>query len=304
MQIFQKVKEKSMKSENITDAMMKYKQTGIGYEDLVKKIGILVYSMMKDKYKMNEDDRGDFFCMFYKKIPNLIKRFEYYGTPFEAYLNVSIRWNIKSFRISKSKYRSIQKAILKKPFYLIPHENDFTKIIKTDLHISETAREVLRLEGTKEILSDTIRKRLLYIYLIESDHIDERIKEGIIRITGYKRKWLETCSEKLKEKVERRLNRIKLIKTRRNTAFLEFHILQEKCSFAENNNEKEELKDQINKLRKRIDQMNKDISKAIVRPTHKDIADILQIPKGSIDSGIYYIKNSFKEMENIEKKTA
>ncbi len=293
-----------MKTENITDAMMKYKQTGIGYEDLLKKIGILVYSMMKDKYKMNEDDRSDFFCMFYKKIPNLIKRFEYHGTPFEAYLNVSIRWNIKSFRISKSKYRSIQKAIYKKPFYLIPHENDFTEIIKTDFHISETAKEVLRLEGTKEILSDTIRKRLLYIYLIESDHIDERIKEGIIRITGYKRKWLETCSEKLKEKVERRLNRIKLIKTRRNTAFLESHILQEKCSFAENNNEKEELKDQINKLRKRIDQMNKDISKAIVRPTHKDIADILQIPKGSIDSGIYYIKNSFKEMENIENKTA
>ena len=293
-----------MKSENISDAMMKYQQTGIGYEDLVKKIGILVYSMMKDKYKMNEDDRSDFFCMFYKKIPNLIKRFEYYGTPFEAYLNVSIRWNIKSFRIAKNKYRSIQKAILKKPFYLIPCDNDFTEIKETELCISESVKEALRIEGTKEILQDTIKKRLLYIYLIESDYIDERILEGIIRIIGYNRKWLETCSEKLKEKVEIRLNRIELIKTRRNTAFLEFHILQEKCSFAENNDEKDELKDRIKKLRKRIDQMNKDISKAIIRPTHKDIADILQIPKGSIDSGIYYIKNSFREIENIEKKSA
>ena len=292
------------KFTKFTDELMLYQRTGIGYEGLIKSIGLHVYSILKSKYKMDEDDRSDFFCMFYPKIPNMIKRFEYHGTPFEIYLNVSLKWNIKSFRISKSKYRSIQKAICRKPFYLVPHEEDFTEIKKTDLHISESVKEALRMEGTKEILQDTIKKRLLYVYLIEADYLDERIQEGIIRITGYSRNWLETCSEKLKERVDRRLNRIKLIKNRRNSAFFEFHLLQEKCSFAENSSERDELKEQIIKLRKKIDHMNKIISSAIIRPTHKDIADVLEVPRGSIDSGIYYIKNSFKEIVNTEKKSA
>ena len=295
---------KSRKLTEFTNALIKYQQTGKGHKNLVEKIGIHVYTILKSNYKMENDERGDFFCIYYPKIPYLIKQFEYYGTPFEIYLNVSLKWNIKSFRTLKSRYRSIQKAINKEPFYLVPNENDFTENINTDLHISEDAREALQIEGVKEILTDTIKKRLLYIYLIEADYLEERIKERIIRMTGYKKRWIESCSEKLKKKVDRRLNRITQIKNRRNSAFFEFHLLQEKCSFAENESEKEELESQIKNLRKKINNMNKDISNAIVRPTHKDLADILQIPKGSIDSGIFYIKNSFKELKNIEKKPA
>ena len=296
-----------MESQNhteFTNALIKYQKTGNGYRNLIEKIGIHVYTILKSNYKMEDDERGDFFCIYYPKIPNLIKQFEYYGTPFEIYLKVSLKWNIKSFRTSKSKYRSIQKAIYTKPFYLVPHENDFTEEINTDLHISEYARAALQIEGTKEILTDTVKKRLLYIYLIEADYLDERIKERIIRMTGYKKRWVETCSEKLKKKVDIRLNRIIQIKNRRNSAFFEFHLLQERCSFEENRSEKEVLENQIKNLRRKINSMNREISNAIVRPTHKDLADILQIPKGSIDSGIFYIKNSFNELENIEKKSA
>ena len=88
------------KFTKFTDELMLYQRTGIGYEGLIKSIGLHVYSILKSKYKMDEDDRSDFFCMFYPKIPNMIKRFEYHGTPFEIYLNVSLKWNMKSFRIS------------------------------------------------------------------------------------------------------------------------------------------------------------------------------------------------------------
>lgn len=291
----------SRKLTEFTDALLTYKQTGKNYKDLIERIGIHVYSILKTKYKMNDDERGDFFCVYFPKIANLIKQFEYYGTPFEIYLKVSINWNIKAFRTSKSKYRSIQKAIHKEPFCLVSREEDFTEITKTVFQISKSAREALQIEGTKEILTDTVKKRLLYIYLIEADFLDENIREEIVKITGYKKKWVEACSEKLKNRVDKRLNRIKQIENRRNSAFFNFHLLQEQFSFAANEEEKEVLNDRITKLRKKIIHMNRNISNAIVRPTHKDLADILQIPKGSIDSGIFYIKNSFKKIENQEE---
>ncbi len=286
--------------------VLKNRNTKKGFEDLIESISLYVYSVLRNQYKMDDDERGDFFCTFYPRIPGLISRYEYFGTLFEGYLSNAIHWNIKAYRSAKSKNRSFQIASYKEPFYLVTPVDDFTKIKESPLSISDSARKALKLEHTENKLSETIRQRLLFIYLIEANNIDERLKEGIIRITGYKRKWLDSCSEKLKVKVERRLDRIQIIKDRRNSAFFKFHILQEKIFFAENENEKEELKEKISILRTKIDKMNTTIAKAPARPTHKDIADILKLPRGSIDSGIYYFKSSFKEITDNEivKKSA
>ena len=290
-----------MENNKFHDRVLKYRQTNKGFEELVRIISLHVYSILRNHYKMDDDERSDFFCTYYPKIPGLIERFKYFGTPFDGYLNKSIIWSIKAYRSAKSRQRSLQKASLTEPFFLVSPDIDFTEIKELPLCISASARKVLRLQEKEEVLSDTIKQRILYIYLIEANYVDERLKEGIIQITGYKKKWLETCTQKLKVKVERRLDRIKTIRNSRNSAFFKFQILQEKISFAENENEKLKLKEEISKLRNKIYKMNKTISKAPARPTHKDISDVLKIPRGSIDSGIHYIKTSFKE---IDKKSA
>jgi hypothetical protein len=290
-----------MKDTNFTEKILTNRHSQNGFEDLLYEISLHVYSILKHQYKMDDDERGDFFCIFYPKISGLIKRFEFYGTPFDGYLHKSIIWNIKAYRSAKSRYRSIEKASYKAPFYLVTPENDFTDLKMNELHIEDSVRVALGLGNEGELLSDTIKQRLLYIYLIEAENLDERLKEGIIRITGYKEKRLDNYSDILKLKVEKRLTRIKMIRNRRNSAFFNYHLLQEKCSFVENQTEKEELEDKIQILRKKIYKMNEQISKAPTRPTHKDIAEVLKVPRGSIDSGIYYLKTSFKE---IDKKTA
>jgi len=290
-----------MDFKKFNDKVLNNRQTKNGFEGLLTEISLHVYTILRYQYKMDDDERGDFFCFFYPKIPGLIKRFKYYGTPFDGYLNKTIRWNIKAYRSEKSKYISRQKASFKEPFYLVTPEIDFTEINKTPLSLSDTARKALRLKKKEKKLSDTIKQRILYIYLIEANYIDERLTEGIVQITGYNKKWLDSCNEKLRIKVERRLERIKSIKNRRNSAFFKFHILQEKIKFAENENEKKELETEISNLKDKVYKMNKTISKAPTRPTHKDIAEVLNIPQGSIDSGIYYIKTSFKD---IDKQSA
>ncbi|MCK5673506.1 MAG: hypothetical protein KAH95_09025 [Spirochaetales bacterium] len=290
-----------MEKNQFHDRVLKHRHSKKGFDELVKIISLHVYSILRNYYKMDDDERSDFFCTFYPKIPGIIKRYKDNGIVFDGYLNKSIIWSIKAYRSAESKQRSLQKASFTEPFFLVSPENDFTETIEIPMSISKSARKALRLEEKGEVLSDTIKQRILYIYLIEANYMDERLKDSIIQITGYKRKWLDTCADKLKTKVERRLDRIRNIRNRRNSAFFKFHILQEKISFAENDNEKNKLKEEISKLRKKIYKMNMIISKAPTRPTHKDIADVLKIPRGSIDSGIHYIKTSFKDMD---KKSA
>ncbi len=293
-----------MNLKKLTDAVQNYKNTGKDKEGIIRKIGILVYELLKDKYKMNEDDRSKFFCMYYRKIPGLVERFEYRGKPFELYLYSSLRWNIKTFRTIESSYTGRFMAIHRKPFCLTPETEIQTETVQTELKISETAKKVLNINTPTQTIPDANKIRLFFIYLIESEYLDERIRDGIIDIMGFNRNWVKECSEKLKTRNSERVRRIKSIQNRRNSYFLKIHILQEKYSFAENDSERDQLTEQISKLQYSIRRLNRIISRAMTHPTHREIAEILDLPKGTVDSGIYYIKNSFKKFESYEQKSA
>ena len=290
-----------MKKWIINEKVIQYKQTNDNLENLVHELGIHVYSLLKNKFKLDDEERSEFFCEFYPKIPDLIKRFKFSGIPFEGYLISSIRWDIKYFRSKKSRLRGVEKAKHKDPFYLVSPENDFTIVQNEELQISDKARSPLRLSKRSRILTDPIKQRVLYIYLLEAENTDDKLKNAIIKATGYKKKWLDNCTAKLRAKTDKRMLRIKLLRNRRNSAFFNLHLLQEKLNFSDNLNEKKDLIIKIERLRSIISKINNQISKAPSRPTHQDLADILGIPRGSIDSGIYYLKSAF---EDLKKNTA
>lgn len=290
-----------MKKWVFNEKVLQYKLTNNNLENLVQEVGIHVYSLLKNKFKLDDEERSEFFCEFYPKITSLIKRFEFSSIPFEGYLISSIRWDIKYFRSKKSRLRGIEKAKHKNPFYLVSSEDDFTIAQNNELQIADNARSPLRLSKRGRILADPIKQRVLYIYLLEAENTDDKLKNAIIKATGYKKKWLDNCISKLRAKTDKRMLRIKLLRNRRNSAFFNLHLLQEKIKFSDNLNEKRDLIIKIERLRTIISKINTQISKAPSRPTHQDLADILEIPKGSIDSGIYYLKSAF---EDIEKNTA
>ncbi len=293
-----------MNRKNLTEEVLCERKRGKERDELTRKIGILVYSLLKDKYCMNDDDRSKFFCSFYKKLPGLIDRFEFCGKPFELYLNSTLRWNIKTFRTRESRYTGMFIAVHKKPFYLVSEENSEKDNFLPDLNITDTAKKVLNIEKSNQIIPDAYKSRLFFVYLIECDYLDKRIQDGIIEMIGLNKKWVEDCSLKLKKKVEERVKRVKSIQNRRNSYFLELHILQEKVVFAENEIEKDEIYKKITKLRYSIKRFNKIIAHAMIHPTHREIAEVLNLPKGTVDSGIYYIKNSFKKFESAEQRSA
>jgi DNA-directed RNA polymerase specialized sigma24 family protein len=48
----------------------------------------------------------------------------------------------------------------------------------------------------------------------------------------------------------------------------------------------------------RLSNMLDEIAHVRLCPTHRDIADVLGIPKGTVDSGLYYLKESFGALCN------
>ena len=47
-----------------------------------------------------------------------------------------------------------------------------------------------------------------------------------------------------------------------------------------------------------LENARRELSKVPVSPTHRDIADVLDMPKGSVDSALYYMRTAMVRMSS------
>ena len=54
---------------------------------------------------------------------------------------------------------------------------------------------------------------------------------------------------------------------------------------------------QLETAEQRIEKANRDIRSTSILPTHRDIAEVLGLSKGSIDSGLYYLRQALDDFQ-------
>jgi RNA polymerase sigma factor (sigma-70 family) len=277
--------------KQLTQAVLEYQQYKTGYKDLIYRIAQSIYRYPEKIYHWDEDTCSDFFAYFYPKIPDIINRFIYYGKPFEAYLYTSAKWQMKSFLIKKKQMRIRENFIVTEEIqkYSLCSEPEHEYITPT-----LTARKLLNVDNDNVITRESNKKRLLFLMFKEIMNMDDSKIRGIALITGYNINCIHFCALQLREKVQQRINRFELLRERRNKCFFNIRILQEEAACAFNSEQEAFLLAKLFKARKRLYIIIKELSHVSRQPTHKEIADLLQIPKGTVDSGLYYFKERFK----------
>ena len=277
-------------------------------KDLIEKISRIVYSYPRKHLRWGDDDAGDFFCAFYPKIDGLIDRFSYSGKPFEAYLIASIRWQLKTFAKKRAMHHSEEKAI--------QEETDFW--YSCDIHdgqhhsydvcyrsgtadpqerYSAEASKVLKIKGNGRITDPAWAKRFLYLVLRNVTFIDDSFMEHAAELSGYDIGYIVGCATELRERLWRKRERYAALKEKRNS--LHVRILQLN-TLVRRETETERLtayKKQLETAKKRMAGISAEIRSANILPTHKDIAEVLGLSKGSVDSGLYYLRKAFDDFQ-------
>lgn len=296
----------------LTKEVIAYKKTGRGYRNLVRKISLIVYYYPKKKLGWNLDDCSDFFCMFYPKIAILIERYSFNDRPFEAYLSVTINFQLKTFLTKRSRKNKYSLLFSSSTFWSTAEpsvaywgtreeEPEIEEEIPTLVPEAKRCFEISE-DGT--ITDFGMQRRLLFLTLTGSMYITMRLIEAVSTVTGYKTEWIVLRIEALKHKMETRYIRIRELQERRSRAYLKVYKLHQEL--VECYEEKERVR-KIRLLRREkycIRLATYELSKVPTCPTHRDIAEVLDIPKGSVDSGLYYIKHSLSHLlkeEDLEQ---
>jgi len=280
------------KMTKLTDMVVTFQEKGTGLQTLIDTIALLVYAYPRKRFQWSEDDSSEFFCYLYPKLKEMIKKYRYSGKPFEAYLFTTIHWQLKTFA-SKLKKNKMKQELLSSHRLWDVCNNEEVYICEPEFTFSPKVRTLLKINDDNVVENPAMKKRIMYLMLKGADFINQHIITHVSIITGYDPDWLFCCAESLKERMRDRIKRLNLLKNRRNQLVLKIYTLHSEINGETDKIKKQHLMKELKKIRSRMERIIGLIRRVPRTPTHKDIAEVAGVPKGSVDSGLYYIKNVF-----------
>jgi len=245
--------------------------------------------------KWNEDDCSEFLCYFYRRIPGMIQRFQYSGSPFEALLKVTLRFQMKSFALELKKRRIEAKVLASRDFwdrtieqaYSLPEEEEEEDSKPTQ--ISLRLRERLGLNDQGLIIDKSMRRKLLLLVLREADRVSESLLVHLLTLTGYERSWVTEKIEMVKTLSFQLEGRRNTFRHRRNLMLFNIYCLQEELLETPDPVERQILLDKLARERKSLLKAENGLRRVPQSPTHLQLAEILEMPRGTVNSGLHSI---------------
>ncbi len=278
---------------NLTEAVKKYQEFQVDLKTVVDLIALAVYFYPPMRNRWDDDQCGEFLCYFYKRIPGMVERFKYRGSPFEALLKVSIQFQMKSFASLVKQKMIAERVLMNRDFWE-------KTMLKSELHnhtraeIQPETAPIHPQTSFEEIRNNRgLKKRLLLLLLRESSRISESLLAHFTAITGYKREWIENKVEEVRKITFQLEGRRNICRHHRNQALFNSCCIHEELTYETEPEKREILLNKLDREKQNLRKSEESLNKIPKSPTHLQIAHVLGIPKGTVDSGLHYINKRF-----------
>lgn len=237
-----------------------------------------------DQQRVREDLQPRFLDRFEPRLISMIENFEYRGITFEALLRRSLKLHLSTI-YGEAKREKLEFA------YCAVANADATEGSRMP-EIAETP--VAPLTGSHpgpgiaclgrrrfEALPPADR-RLLVSAFKNCLHLDDGLCAELSSRYGLPLDWILDCRDQLAATMDDRLKLKCELRQKLNQLRIDHEYARGATGFREQERQqRRELR--MSRLRRRLDSLS-------VSPRHQDIARILGIPKGSVDSSLYYVR--------------
>ncbi len=280
--------------DSLTALILEWQESGNGFSEIIKEASEIIIKYPVRQYNWSIDECHDFYIEFYPLLIRLLNSFKYKGLSFKALLMNTISWRMHT------NYR--KRIALKKMNYFAKYqlklESDMSFCASEPRHllISPKAAKRLKIGSNGQIRSIGLKRQILMLALKNAYFIDDNYISCISRLTGCSEKWLYESVLKLRACGIKKAERIRAFNDRSNRALLNLCKLQYEMSYCKNPVERRRLFEKQYKCRRRIKRASLGKKGVLLSPSNCEIACIMEIPKGSVDSGLHSIKKTLKNI--------
>ncbi len=281
-----------MDAESLNSLVVYYQNTGLGLAEILKRLSLRIYRYPLSKCRGNEDDSGEFYLFFYPRLLRTLRKFQDRGKPFEWYFNSVLHWHYKEYCSQKRREEIRWTVARNAAFWELPDPN----AVSTRMPVSEgSCRSIIPMDRWGKSRQATYRRRVLLLALKNARNLDDSAFSWISRLSGVKEDHLVGMVERLRANLYQRELRLHKLYMRQNKIFTKILLLQRDLIWEVDPAVKTEIALSLSQLRVRLRTLQKKIRGVKLRPSNREIAELLQIPKGTVDTSLFWFRRQLKE---------
>ncbi|MCL1958259.1 MAG: sigma-70 region 4 domain-containing protein [Spirochaetes bacterium] len=232
----------------------------------------------------------DFISWFYPNLKKVIDSYEDVGSSFEAYLYRFMLLSAKEYSV-----RTITRSITEYSTWgaRIPemYVHEEPPIYKTNNTKEELTKMITEINGKKN------KRRILALVIKCYYYVSDDFADKIALLTGIDAKELIEKLNKIRKIRQKTDDRIYLFKERIYCQFYRCIVYERKLSLIrEDTFAYEKMRRRLKRARERLSSMRERIKKVRTDATHKQIAEVIGITKGTVDASLHRLKEKLGEM--------
>jgi DNA-directed RNA polymerase specialized sigma24 family protein len=268
--------------ESLTKKVLQYQRTREGLAEIVRELAPRVYQFPRWKMGYDEDACGDFYVFIHPRLIRLIGRFQDQGKPFESYLWAVLNWQLRNFARERKRGERAWNALLR----LVPGE-----VVSSDAQPAEEhGAGAMASRFSRHIRSDADRRNFLFLSLKCSRMLDQENAPGLAAIAGIAPAELLAYASTLCDMGASRENRLETFRCRRNRAYAQARLLEAELRNEIEGKRRDDIEARLARVRRRMYAAVQRMSRIGLSPTNREIASVLAVPKGTVDSGLFWLK--------------
>ena len=255
----------------------------LGRADFESRIYIHIAKNMH-RFKLTsirEEERTEFLAWMYPRLSEAVGTFRDTGSSFDAYIHDRISWGILDFKIESAERKTVESAYWTERCCELTcePEEEYCGVEESETRKQNPAPV---LSNPKQVLALALK-----CCFFVSDDFCEKIAPSL-KIDAQE---LRQRMERLRVVAAERALRRRELEERAATLYYRSVVLAAKLvSAPENSKRRSKCELSLNVTRKRLDSVRSRISRIRLDATNREVAAELGVPKGTIDSGLYFLR--------------
>ena len=250
-----------------------------------------------ERYRLFKGDREkwiDFVSWLYPRLRRAISCYKECGASFDTYVSAIIQWSCKEYRAKEAEHYATEFACW--------------KARAEEMAVSSTEPEYEAApEDTPKVLFPVvdIKPRHILILLLKSYYFvtDEHLNQ-VAMVTGIKKGELQGMIDELHEMRAYQEEKIHVLRQRIHSQYYRCLAFAKRLSSAyEGSAKHEKLKDSLERSHKRYRAIKKRLDKTRMDATNEQVASLLNIPRGTVDSALHSIRVKLKQSKKAGRYT-
>jgi len=243
----------------------------------------------------SEDEISEALSRYRSRIETILDRAEKESITREAYLLSSMRF------VAKSVHRHYYSSNLSENAYVYSHfSEDAVLEVPADAFFDRNRRRIQDADPSGIGFSPQVfigklapeRRRLLYLVIKCAWDIDEELLGKCSYALGMPEQYLFNLIELVKRRTEASRSQIHQLNEKLNILWIRMRVLELRLDTAIAKSDREEVRSCLERCRKRYSQLLEKRSHRKSSISNEFISDLLNVPKGSVDSGLYYLRKN------------